>query len=266
MMDIFESLENSSVSEECFDEIMGIVENILSAINKSDKSEEKKDELWNKALKARQDEYVWSNLFRKRDPRFKSDNVEIRYTTNKDNDDGRTQKKRDSGKEFKFSKGGRPIYTRNGEIVDMEECFNDIMELVEGMLAEGTNLEKVVIRARKVGKVDSDKSGELRARANSIPGTNDVHFSPSGETVATGNPYKEDAKKMSPRNYKSTHGRREADEDQIYKSIDKNLRKNNPGTGPYDNLPSSSQFRKVNKYIKQDNPDVNWKPKNKGNY
>ena len=33
-MDIFESLENLNVSEECFDEIMGIVEDIVSTAQK----------------------------------------------------------------------------------------------------------------------------------------------------------------------------------------------------------------------------------------
>lgn len=49
-MNIFESLENLNVSEECFDEIMGIVENIVSAINKSNYSPEKKAELKRKAF------------------------------------------------------------------------------------------------------------------------------------------------------------------------------------------------------------------------
>ena len=53
-MDIFESLENLNVSEECFDEIMGIVEDMLSehiasAIDASKKSPSEKKELLIKA-------------------------------------------------------------------------------------------------------------------------------------------------------------------------------------------------------------------------
>ena len=33
-MDIFESLENLNVSEECFDEIMGIVEEVINEVSK----------------------------------------------------------------------------------------------------------------------------------------------------------------------------------------------------------------------------------------
>lgn len=53
-MDIFESLENLNVSEECFDEIMGLVEelineDILSAIHKY-KTKQDKDKLMKRAL------------------------------------------------------------------------------------------------------------------------------------------------------------------------------------------------------------------------
>lgn len=49
-MDILESLENLDVSEACFNDIVGIVENILGAIAKSDYSPEKKAELKKKAI------------------------------------------------------------------------------------------------------------------------------------------------------------------------------------------------------------------------
>lgn len=48
-MDIFESLENLNVSEECFNDIMGIVEDLLSTINKSNKSAKEKETLKKKA-------------------------------------------------------------------------------------------------------------------------------------------------------------------------------------------------------------------------
>ena len=49
-MDIFESLENLNVSEACFNEIMGLVENIMGAIAKSNYSPEKKEDLKRKAF------------------------------------------------------------------------------------------------------------------------------------------------------------------------------------------------------------------------
>ena len=55
-MDIFESLENLNVSEECFDDIMGIVEEILgedihSAIDKYYKGKRNKKDLHDRAGK-----------------------------------------------------------------------------------------------------------------------------------------------------------------------------------------------------------------------
>ena len=44
-MDIFESLENLNVSEECFDDIMGIVEEILLERNQENKQKKKEWEL-----------------------------------------------------------------------------------------------------------------------------------------------------------------------------------------------------------------------------
>lgn len=119
-MDIFENLEQLNVSEECFNDIMDIVEDILGAINRSNKSEKKKDELYNKSREARYDEFMWSDLYRKRDPRFKSSTSEIRCHSRKNNDD-RTKKKRRGDVKMEFSKGGRPIYTRNGKMVDFKE-------------------------------------------------------------------------------------------------------------------------------------------------
>ena len=146
-----------------------------------------------------------------------------------------------------------------------EACFEDIMGIVEKIINEGGNLEKTVIRVRKKGKIDTDKSSELRVKANKVPGTNDTHFNSSGKLITDGDPTKNEGKK-SERNITSDNGHRFNDEPQIYKSIDKNLRKNNPGTKSYQNTPSSTQFKKVNKYIKGDAVRVDWTPKNKKNY
>ena len=108
-------------------EAMELMEDVLSAINKSNKTEEEKDKLYDKIKKASYTELKDSELRKARDPRFKSSNVEARYWTKKDHDDGREQKKREEDKKFEMNKHGRPIYTRNGEIVP----FAEAMEILE---------------------------------------------------------------------------------------------------------------------------------------
>ena len=49
-MNIFESLENLNVSEDCFNDIISIVEDILGAIDKSDYPSDKKEQLRKKKL------------------------------------------------------------------------------------------------------------------------------------------------------------------------------------------------------------------------
>ena len=80
-MDIFESLENLNVSEECFDDIMGIVEGILGAIDKSNYSPEKKEQLKKKALD--NDQKEWSSAVdreMKQDPNYRGETVTGHHT------------------------------------------------------------------------------------------------------------------------------------------------------------------------------------------
>ena len=56
-MDIFESLENLNVSEECFNDILNIVEEITDRILDDKKMDpDKQDKLYKKAVKAQQKE------------------------------------------------------------------------------------------------------------------------------------------------------------------------------------------------------------------
>ena len=50
-----------------------------------------------------------------------------------------------------------------------EECFNDIMDIVEEILSEGRELQNVVIRTYNKGKIDSDKFGKLVGKALDTP-------------------------------------------------------------------------------------------------
>ena len=54
-MDIFESLENLNVSEECFDEIMGLVEEFINELNKYEQYKVDKDPKLKKELEDRQE-------------------------------------------------------------------------------------------------------------------------------------------------------------------------------------------------------------------
>ena len=59
-MDIFESLENLNVSEGCFDEIVGIVEEIIHELN--DNTVKKVEDARDVALKSARDSYLNTNL------------------------------------------------------------------------------------------------------------------------------------------------------------------------------------------------------------
>ena len=54
-MNIFESLENLAVSEECFDDIMGIVEEYINELNKYDQYRVDKDPKLKKEIENRQE-------------------------------------------------------------------------------------------------------------------------------------------------------------------------------------------------------------------
>ena len=122
--------------KEGFEGVIEILEDILGDINRSNKSEKEKDKLYDKIRTARGKELVQSDLYRKRDPHFKSSSSEIRYSSKKDNDDDRTKKKREEDKKLEFSKGGRPIYTRNGKLVDFAEGFEGAIEILEEIINE----------------------------------------------------------------------------------------------------------------------------------
>ena len=62
-----------------------------------------------------------------------------------------------------------------------EECFDDIMGIVEELLSEGDNLKDVVKRAWKDKKLDVNKSIELEHRASRIPSSNDIHVNDEGD-------------------------------------------------------------------------------------
>lgn len=62
-----------------------------------------------------------------------------------------------------------------------EECFNDIMGIVEDLLSEGYNLQQMVDRAYDKGKVSPRKHGELRDKALRVPSSNDFHVNDKGK-------------------------------------------------------------------------------------
>ena len=61
-----------------------------------------------------------------------------------------------------------------------EECFNDIMDIVERQLSEGHNLTGVVTRAFDKGKIGAKKSVELLDKANKVPSSNDINQNDDG--------------------------------------------------------------------------------------
>ena len=61
-----------------------------------------------------------------------------------------------------------------------ENCFNDIMDIVEGLLSEGHNLECMVSRAFDKGKIGVNKSLELSKKAGTVPSSNDIHKKDDG--------------------------------------------------------------------------------------
>ena len=154
-----------------------------------------------------------------------------------------------------------------------EECFDEIMGIVEDILSEGNHLRHVVKRAEKAGKLSSDKAKELEEKAMRVKGTNDI-YKVNRDDGSTVSKLSSNHKPGDLEVHKNQVGKKSVpdsvvgDEDQIYKAIDKNLRKKNPRTGSYDNMPSTSQFKQVNKYIRKDNPSprIGWTPKNKKNY
>ena len=62
-----------------------------------------------------------------------------------------------------------------------EECFNDIMGIVEELLSEGSNLVKAVDRAYDKGRINLSKNIELREKAYKIPSSDDYHYNDNGE-------------------------------------------------------------------------------------
>ena len=72
------------------------------------------------------------------------------------------------------------IFESLEELNISEECFNDIMDIVEEILNEGYNLKGVVNRAYKNGKIGILKSIDLGNKAESIPSPNDIHVDDEG--------------------------------------------------------------------------------------
>jgi hypothetical protein len=64
-----------------------------------------------------------------------------------------------------------------------EECFDEIMNMVEELLNEGHNLEGVVTRAALSGRIpmDTDKWPELSKKAMKIPSSGDIHRDEDGK-------------------------------------------------------------------------------------
>lgn len=62
-----------------------------------------------------------------------------------------------------------------------EECFDEIMDMIEGFIEEGHNLRMLVNRAYQKGKIGASKSVDLGDKAYKIPSSNDIHIDDNGE-------------------------------------------------------------------------------------
>ena len=62
-----------------------------------------------------------------------------------------------------------------------EECFDEIMGIVENLLAEGHNLRCLVSKAWGNGKLDAKKAIDLENKAMRIPSDNDIHVNDEGD-------------------------------------------------------------------------------------
>lgn len=60
-----------------------------------------------------------------------------------------------------------------------EECFDDIMNIVEDLLSEGNHLRNVVYRASAKGR--TNKTQELAKKAMKVPSSGDIHRDEDGK-------------------------------------------------------------------------------------
>lgn len=63
-----------------------------------------------------------------------------------------------------------------------EECFDDVIGTIKGLLNEGDNLKGAVRRAYRNKKIGVNKSVELENKADRIPSSNDIHVNDEGDT------------------------------------------------------------------------------------
>jgi hypothetical protein len=140
-MNIFESLENLNVSEECFDDIMDIVEGILGAIDKSNHSSKEKEQLTRRALNNEYKE--WSSAVdreMKQDPEYRGETVTGYHTPYGIKD--KTMDKIDN----------KRVHTRNskGEEKTQERQLKGLESII-GTAPAMTDEEKYKLR-RAIGK------------------------------------------------------------------------------------------------------------------
>lgn len=128
-----------------------------------------------------------------------------------------------------------------------EECFDEIMGLVEEILSENYTNDYAKDVVKRGGKAAKSKAGTYSVEATNPD--RDRPLSPTRQHIEAD---KAQGSFVPISLYKKAKQEEKAKEKaSIYKSIDKNLQKNNPGVPAYNLRPSDEQHKQVENYLKK---------------
>ena len=205
-MNIFESLENLNVSEACFDDIIGMVEgfieeghNLKMLVNRAYKDGKidanKSVNLGNKAYRipSSNDIHVddegnfnYDNITGKSSTKEGGGNIETDFRhKRKGRNLEELRLKRLNDEKNEYRQATEKAKRKHAEKVS-EACFNEIMDMVEEIISEYTDLQDVVIRSYNKGKIDSDKFGRLVGKALDVPSNKSFYHEPKEKRNSLG--------------------------------------------------------------------------------